>query len=342
MKGNILYLLILSLVCCSISSCNKEVKSNTLIPLIGLSFDSFVEERWIKDRDIFLATAKRLGATVLVQEGDEDPVLQEKQIALMLEKKINSLVVMPNNPDSLTKILLEAKKQNIPVLCYERLARNANVDLFLSFDAEKAGFLQGEGILNKITTGSIAIYNGQKNDPVAEEQHSGVMRALQESIDKNQISIVDDYWPRTQGSQEADDYTRLLIESGKKIDAIIAASDMQAEAIILALSRYRKATIIQVAGVGADISACQRIAEGTQALTVYKPIELLAGTACELSFYLIKNQRVSVHNAISDGTYRIPHYKLAPILVTKENLDTTVIKDGYLRAEDIYRNVIIR
>jgi D-xylose transport system substrate-binding protein len=307
---------------------------------IGLVMDSFVEERWIRDRDIFISTAHRLGAEVILQIGEESPQTQEAQIYFLLEQNIDVLVLIASDPVYLAKAIQEVKHRNIPVLLYERMVFNAGADLYLAYDGALVGELQARSILDQLKSGSVVIYNGVPGDTYAEAVHTGVMSVLEASINEGAIQLISDYWPETTNSEEAFKFMNELLNDNKTIDAIIAVNDLQAEAIIRALAIKRLTGKVAVAGADADLAACQRIIEGTQTMTVYKPIEYIATNAAEMAVYMAKDDRFTIHNAINDGTYRVPYYRLTPIAVTAANMDETVIRDGFHLREDVYRNVL--
>jgi D-xylose transport system substrate-binding protein len=309
-------------------------------PLIGFSMDSLVAERWTRDRDVFMATAKFFGDDVILQIADEDPKTQESQIQYLIDQDVDSLVVVATDTSSLGRIVVEAKRRGIPVLSYERLVLNANTDLYLAFDYATVGKLQAQTVLDRMKRGRIALIDGVRSDPTAETIRSGWMSVLGPAVASKAVTIAGELKPAVFGSEEAYRFTDALCSSGEGIDAVIAASDLFAEAAIRALSVHRLAGKVLVAGVDADLAACQRIAEGTQFLTIYKPIGEIAFKGAELANYLARSERVSVHRAISDGSYRVPFFMLDPVLVTCDNLKTTVIKDGFHLEEDVYRNVI--
>jgi D-xylose transport system substrate-binding protein len=311
--------------------------------------DSFVEERWIRDRDIFISTANRLGAEVILQIGDEDPENQEAQIYFLLEKNIDVLVLIASDPFRLAKAIQEVKRRDIPVLLYERFVFNAGADLYLAYDGEAAGELQARAVLDRMAGTNpgensgprrVLIYNGLSGDTYAEAVHQGIMKVLEEPIKRNRITVAADYWPESSGSGEAFDFMNRFLDTNPPIDGVLAVNDLEAEAIIRALAIKRLAGKVAVAGADADLAACQRIAEGTQTMTVYKPIEYIAASAAQLAIYLAKDDRFTIHNAINDGAFRVPYYKLTPVAVTAVNMDETVIRDGFHLQEDIYRNVL--
>lgn len=309
---------------------------------IGFSMDSFVEERRARDRDVFVAMARDLGATVNVQIGDEDPAIQEEQILFLLDSGVDVLVVIPSDPAGLGRAVAEAKRRGVPILAYDRLILNGNVDLFLAFDDERSGELQAEAFLASQGGGRVALYNGRQSDPNAAAMRNGVLNTLRQGIDAGRVIVVADYESAERRSEEAYQIVDSMLEAGTTFDAVLAVDDMAAEAIIRALSVRRLAGSVFVAGADADLAACQRIAEGTQSMTVYKPIDQIAAKAAELAVYLARGDRVTVHNAIWDGSYRIPFYELEPVSVTAAELMGTVIKDGFHLEEDVYRNVLDR
>jgi len=310
-------------------------------PLIGFSMDSLVAERWTRDRDVFMATAKFFGCDVLLQIADEDPKTQEAQIQYLIDQGVDSLVVVATDTSSVGRIVTEAKRRGIPVLSYERLVLGANTDLYLAFDYATVGKLQAQTVLDRLKgRGRIALIDGVRSDPTAETIRAGWMSVLGPAVESKAVAIVGELKPAVLGSEESYRFTDELCASEEGVDAVIAASDLFAEAAIRALSVHRLAGKVLVAGVDADLAACQRIAEGTQLLTIYKPIGEIAFKGAELANYLARSERVSVHRAISDGTYRVPFFMLDPVLVTRDNLKSTVIKDGFHLEEDVYRNVI--
>jgi D-xylose transport system substrate-binding protein len=339
-----LFGLILAAMVCSACPSKEQHNPGSGGIVIGFVMDSFIEERWSRDRDIFISTARRLGAEVILQTGDGDPQNQEAQIRFLMEKGIDVLVLVASDPRYLAKTIQEVKRQGIPVLLYERLVFDAGADLYLAYDGEAAGELQARAVLDRILAEPgggprrVLIYNGTTGDTYAEAVHRGIMNVLEEPVRNKRINIAADYWPAGPDSGEAFDFMSRFL-NGHAIDGVIAVNDLAAEAIIRALAIKRLAGKTAVAGADADLAACQRIAEGAQTMTVYKPIEYIAASAAQMAIYLAKDDRFTIHNAINDGSYRVPYYKLNPVAVNAFNMDETVIRDGFHLREDIYRNV---
>jgi D-xylose transport system substrate-binding protein len=200
--------------------------------------------------------------------------------------------------------------------------------------------MQAREMLNQVKQGTILLYNGLANDFYAKEVHRGISAALEEPIARGAIRIAEDYWPETSRPEEAFAFVTEYLENHPPMDGIIAINDLQAEAIIRALALKRLAGRVAVIGADADLAACQRIVGGTQVMTVYKPINQIAVTAADLAIDLAEDYRFTIHNAINDGAYRMPYYKLMPVAVTAGNIDETVIFDGFHLRDEVYRNML--
>jgi D-xylose transport system substrate-binding protein len=111
--------------------------------------------------------------------------------------------------------------------------------------------------------------------------------------------------------------------------------------VVHALAEKRLAGKILVVGQDADLEACQRIVEGTQLMTVYKPIEKLAQQAARSAVTLAAGEEISDENLseYDDGTGMIPYLKIDPISVNEGNINDVIIKSGFHLKEDVYLNV---
>lgn len=304
-------------------------------PVIGFSLDSLVVERWQRDLDVFTRAAKELGAELLVEVADQDPAVQEKQVRELALRGIDVLVIVPNDADRLSAVVREVKAKGLPVLSYDRLVRKAGVDLYVSFDNEKVGFLMADAVAKAVPSGSYIIANGAKSDYNAIMLNAGVHKALDAYSGK--ARILEEIWPAAWDSDEVKTEMEAALARYGRVDAVIAGNDMLAEAVIGVLAESRLSA--KVAGQDADLAACQRIAERSQYATVYKPIERLALKAAGFAVMLARGEKIETDSTIEDGEFKVPYVRLEPILVTRETLESTVIKDGFHTAAEIYRNV---
>lgn len=343
--GRILsWLLLTSMLLTTLTVAGCGNASETSVPesqtvKIGFLIDSVVVERWQRDRDIFSARAKELGAEVIVQNCNEDNDAQVRQIRDMTEQGVDVLVVIPYDKNGLSDAIRGARKRGIRVLSYDRLILNAEVDLYVSFDNVRVGELMGAGLLEKAPEGNYVIINGSPRDNNCDMLREGFDKALGTAVAEKRITIVSDTSADAWRPEVAYGTVNGLLDGNTRIDALIAANDGLAGGAIQSLTEHRLAGMVPVVGHDADISACQRIAEGTQYMTVYKPIKELAQSAAEAAVKLAKGEPVAGEDTIFDGTSEVPYIKFQPIRVVRENLVDTVIRDGFHSYEEVFRNV---
>ncbi|QUI22333.1 substrate-binding domain-containing protein [Vallitalea pronyensis] len=304
---------------------------------IGFCADNLVIERWQRDQEIFQAKAKEQDVDVIVYNANEDNATQIKQIRLLIEKQVDVMVVIPYDKNGLKEVIGEAKKAGIKVIAYDRLINHADVDAYISFDNNKVGALQAIELTKVVPKGNYIIINGSPDDNNSFMFRDGYMGVLEPFIASGAINIVEDKWANMWREEYAYDIVQKALNDKMQIDAIIGANDRLAEAAIRALSEKGLGGSIYVAGHDADISACQRIVEGTQYMTVYKPIRLLAESAVELAIDLVNGKPIETDESINNGSYDVPYIKLDVLSVTIDTLEETVINDAFHQREDIYR-----
>jgi D-xylose transport system substrate-binding protein len=314
-----------------------KLKADQETITIGYLSDNLVIERWQRDQEIFRANATKQGAEVLVYNANENNATQIQQIQLLIEKEVDVIVVVPYDRDGLSEIIKEARQAGIKVIAYDRLIRNVEIDAYISFDNVKVGELMAGELLEHVPKGNYVIINGSPDDNNSYMFNEGYMNVLSSEIEKGNIHIVEEIYAEDWREEPAYDLIAKLLDEGQQIDAIIGANDRLAEAAIRALAEEGLAGKVFVAGHDADISACQRIVEGTQHMTVYKPIRTLAEAAVNLAIQFAKGEEPIVHQTIYNGQADVPYIRLDVLSVTKETLDETVIEDGFHRREDVYR-----
>ncbi|GAB4364728.1 MAG: D-xylose ABC transporter substrate-binding protein [Spirochaetales bacterium] len=337
-RNPVLILLILLLTACGSRTRPKEGYK----PVIGLSLDSLVVERWRRDVDLFSKAAEDLDATVKLRIANQDAETQISQVKELMESGIDVLVIIPNDAEKLTEVCKQVKRKGIPVVSYDRLVYEANVDLYISFDNERVGSLMAERAIRIAPRGTYVIVNGARTDNNSLMINRGFHKVLDSELEKGTIQLIGEIWPEDWISDEVRArFEDLMTEKGNPlVDIVLCGNDMLAEAVIQVLSENRLLGATKVFGQDAELAACQRIVEGSQYGTVYKPIDSLALKAAAFAVMLAKREPVKTQFTIYDGRYQVPYIKLEPVLVTRENLESTVIKDGFHRREDVFRNVI--
>jgi D-xylose transport system substrate-binding protein len=307
---------------------------------IGFSMDTFQEERWLKDRDMFKEAAEALGAEVEIMAANGDEAKQNSQAETLIGQGVDILVVVPHNAESTAAIVKKAHSVGIKVLAYDRLIKNSEIDMYVSFDNEKVGELQAQAITKLVPKGKYVYIGGADTDNNAHLFKKGVFKVLQPLIDSGDITIVYDQWSKDWKPANAlVNMEAALKANDNRIDAVIAANDATAGSVIQALAAQGLAGKIPVAGQDAELAGVQRIVEGTQTMTVYKPIRALAETAAALAIRMAKGEKVIAESKVNNGKIEVPSVLLSPIAVDKLNIDETIIADGFHSREDVYRNV---
>jgi D-xylose transport system substrate-binding protein len=303
---------------------------------IGLSFDSFVLERWQRDRDVFVSTAQDLGAEVNVQNANGDVEEQISQIEYLIEKKMDAIVIIAVDSEALSQVLQKAKNAGIIVVAYDRLVRNANVDLYISFDNEKVGRLMAEALVNQVPKGGniITIFG-----PTTDHNVTLAEQGFRDVMEGANFNIVYSVNAKEWLAEEAFHAVNAALDENPQIDGVMCGNDNLASEAVRALSENRLAGKVVVTGQDADLVACQRIVEGTQTMTVYKPVDQLAKSAAEYVIKLITGEKIDVEDTIDDGSNKVPYVKLEPIAVNKDNINEVIIEGGFQREEDVYLNV---
>lgn len=297
------------------------------------------EERWQRDVDALKAKAKAEGAEILFRSANNNIDTQISQVENLLSKGIDILIIVAQDYERSQQAVQLARNKGIRVICYDRLIRNANTDFYVSFDNIKVGEYMASLMVSKVPKGNYIIINGARTDNNSFMYNKGYKNILGKYIYEGSIKIVDEVWANDWNPEDAYRCVDKALRAGKKIDAVIAANDGLAGSAIEALSKKHLEGKVPVAGHDADISGCQRVAEGTQLLTVYKPIDQLAAKAIDVAMGLLKNDYYACNKVINDGEYDIPYEVVEPVAVTKDSLIDTVINSGFHKLEDVYKHV---
>jgi D-xylose transport system substrate-binding protein len=311
-----------------------QVLADAKNPKIGFSIDDLRVERWARDRDYFIAAAGQLGAKVFVQSADASEQKQIAQIENLISRGVDVLVIVPYNATVLNNAIREAKKANIKVVSYDRLALNADIDAYISFDNKAVGEMQARGVVALKPKGSYYLLGGAPTDNNAKMLREGQMTVLQPLIDKGDIKVVGKQWVKDWSPSEAMSIVEnALTANGNKIDAIVASNDATAGGAIQALAAQKLSGKVPVSGQDADLAAVKRVIAGSQAMTVYKPLKLLASEAAKLSVQLVRNEKPAYNAQYDNGFKKVSTLLLKPTALTKANVDILVTDGFYTKAQ---------
>lgn len=304
---------------------------------IGFSMDTLKEERWQRDKQLVEQRAKEVGASLDVQVANGDDAVQTKQADNMLTKGVDVLIVAPHNGEIAASIVEAAHRHGVPVISYDRLIRNADVDLYISHQVVRMGEMQAEYALQHVPKGNYVLIGGSPTDYNAILLRQGQMNILKPAIDRGDVKVISEQFAREWKAEEALRITEdALTKTGNNIQAVVASNDGTAGGAVSALEAAGLAGKVLVTGQDAQKDALQRIVKGTQTMTVYKSIQPLAFGAVDAAVKLAHNEKIDTHDKVNNGKKDVPSILLSPVSVDKANLDATVIKDGYHTHAEIY------
>ena len=306
---------------------------------IGLTVDSFVIERWVRDRDVFVATAREMGADVNVQDAGADAKEQISQIEYFISKQVDVIVVIARDCGVLSDVIQKAQSAGIPVISYDRMINNANTDLYISFDNRKVGEIMAQALIDAIPQGGdIFMIQGSASDNNVHMLKKGFDDVLEDTNLKVVYEANCDGWT----AELAVGYMEEALEKYPHVKGIMCGNDDIASQVVQVLAENQMAGNVVVVGQDGDLAACQRIVEGTQYMTAFKPIEDLAREAAKYAVEIGSGKEPKelegVTETVNDGTYDIPSRILEPIAVTKENIDEVIIDGGFHRRDEVYLN----
>lgn len=340
---------------CSYNSTPKKVADKKKSINIGLCFDSFVIERWLRDRDTFVTAAKELGAKVNVQNANGDVKEQISQIDYLISQNVDVIVIIAVDCEAISDAVKRAKNKGISVISYDRLIKNVATDLYISFDNETVGRDMGKAMKHALPHGGkIFEINGSS----ADDNVIRVEKAFKQEISKAGIDIVYSDYCKGWSAKAAGEYVEKALEKYPDVDGIMCGNDDLASEVARVLSENRLSGKVALIGQDADLLACQRIVEGTQKMTEFKKVEELAKTAAYFAVKIAKGEKYYkagdsgqkkdkdkkssdyiATKKIDNGKSLIPYYSLKPVMVTKNNLDSVIIDSGFHTKEEVYLNV---
>lgn len=321
------------LLCATAAFASKEK------PLIGLSLDTLKEERWQHDRDTFTAAAEKLGAKVIVQSANSDDTRQVRDIESLISRGVDVLVVVPHNGAAMTRAVKSANQAKIPVISYDRLILNADIAYYLSFDNVKVGEAQATYLTSHLPEDRpariVRIY-GAPTDNNAKLFKQGQDNILDPLIKSGKIVVVHEDWALDWKPEVAKRIMNAAItKAGREIDAVLASNDGTAGGAIQSLVEEGLGGKVLVTGQDADLAACQRIMRGTQAMTVYKPLKTLATNAARIAVAVARGEKPDATSTVDNGLKQVPSIFEQIVSVNKDNLQSTVVADGFHSAADL-------
>lgn len=309
---------------------------------IGFAMATLEEERWVRDKEAFEAHCKNLNVECVVTVANKRADKQANDVDILLTQGVNVLVIAPHDATQAAAMVDKAKAKGVPVISYDRLINSDKIDLYISHQVPVIGRKIAEYALAKVPKGNYVMVYGDSKDNNALIMKKEYFAVLQPAIDRGDIKLVSDQHATDWKAEEALKIVEnALTQNSNNIQAIVASNDGTASGAIAALNKKGLAGTVLVTGQDAQIDALQSIAEGKQTMTVYKPIIPLASQAVEAAIKLARKEPLTGAAPFMNDALKkeIPAILLEVQSVDKDNLMTTVIKDGYATYDDVYKNV---
>ncbi|MDL9980647.1 sugar ABC transporter substrate-binding protein [Microbacterium sp. ASV49] len=286
------------------------------------------------DRPLFEKRVAQLGHySVLYSNADQDAAAQKQQAESALAAGAQVLVLDPVDSKAAASIVSSARAQNVPVISYDRLISGGGLAYYVSFDNEKVGKLQATALVEALRAagkpvGGILMVNGSPTDSNA----ALFRRGAHSVIDTSGLTVLNEYDTPDWSPDKAQDWVAgQIAQYGSRIAGVYAANDGVAGGAIAA---FKAAGITQppfVTGQDAELTAVQRIVVGDQYMTVYKAIQPEAYRAAEAAVDLIKGKKITAPST----TAGVPTTLLNPVAVRVDDIESTIIADGFWKASDI-------
>jgi D-xylose transport system substrate-binding protein len=311
--------------------------------VIGVSWSNFQEERYKIDEAAMKTAIAAAGDTYIAADAQSSAQKQLTDIESLIAQRANVLIVLAQDSSAVAPAVQKAVDEGIPVIGYDRLIENPDA-FYITFDNKEVGRMQARGVMAAKPEGNYAFIKGSSADPNADFLFSGQMDVLKDAIASGKIKNVGeaytDAWLPANAQKNME---QMLTKTNNKIDAVVASNDGTAGGAIAALAGQGLAGAVPVSGQDGDHAALNRIARGTQTVSVWKDSRALGKKAIEVAVLLADGNKMSeVPGAVkfTGGTKKIPMNTLllTPVPITKDNLDI-VIDAGWIKKDEVCQGV---
>jgi D-xylose transport system substrate-binding protein len=302
--------------------------------------DTKSSDRWEKaDRRFFEEAFKAAGLSdddFLINNAQGDPATQRSQAEQAITEGAKVILLTNLDSGSGAAIIDASKAAGATMIDYDRLTLNGDADYYVSGDATEAGRLQGQGLIDDLDEGAIAMLHGAPTDSFATDLQKGYKEVLQPKLDSGDYTLAaEQAVPNWDGQQALTIFEQMLQKTGNEIDGVVAANDTLANSVISAL-QARNLDLIPVTGLDATAQAVQHILAGEQSMTVYFSIKDQATKAANLAVQIARGEEpTGVETEVDNGTKKVPTIFLKPVTIRKDNIADTVIADDFVSWDDV-------
>ncbi|MBH0238315.1 D-xylose ABC transporter substrate-binding protein [Methylobrevis albus] len=334
---------ILSVLTAAVLSATAITSSHAADLVVGVSWSNFQEERWKTDEAAIKAALEAAGATYISADAQSSAAKQLTDVESLIAQGANALIILAQDAEAIAPAVEQAQNEGIPVVGYDRLIEIPSA-YYITFDNKEVGRIQAREVFKVAPEGNYIFIKGSASDPNADFLFSGQMEVLKDALDSGAIKNVgeaySDGWLPANAQKNTEQF---LTAANNDVVAVVASNDGTAGGAIAALSAQGLAGSVAVSGQDADFAALNRVALGTQTVSVWKDSRELGKKAAEIAVALAGGTALDA----VDGTTKFSGGPkgaemnstfLTPLAITKDNLNV-VIDAGWVSKEVVCQGV---
>jgi D-xylose transport system substrate-binding protein len=310
---------------------------------VGVSWSNFQEERWKTDEAAIKAALEAVGAKYISADAQSSATKQLTDVESLIAQGADALIILAQDSDAIGPAVQKATDEGIPVVGYDRLIENPEA-FYITFDNKEVGRMQARAVFAVQPTGNYVFIKGSAADPNADFLRSGQQEVLQEALDSGAIVNVGEAYTDGWIPENAQrNMEQILTANDNDVDAVVASNDGTAGGVVAALAAQGLAGSVPVSGQDGDQAALNRVARGTQTVSVWKDARELGRVAGEIAVSLANGAAMdSIDGSVMfDGGPKgvsMNSFFLAPSPITRDNLDV-VIDSGWVSKEVVCQGV---
>ncbi len=310
---------------------------------VGVSWSNFQEERWKTDEAAIKAALEAAGNKYISADAQTSAAKQLTDIESLIAQGANALIVLAQDSEAIAPAIEKATAEGIPVVGYDRLIENPDA-YYITFDNKEVGRMQAREVFKAKPEGNYVFIKGASTDPNSDFLYSGQIEVLKEAIDAGKIKNVGeaytDGWKPEAAQKNMEQF---LTANNNAVDAVVSSNDGMAGGVVAALEAQGLAGSVPVSGQDGDKAALNRVALGTQTVSVWKDSRELGKKAAEIANELAAGKSMdeiegTVKFSGGPKGVEMNSYFIAPLPITKENLNV-VIDAGWISKEEACQGV---
>ena len=301
---------------------------------IAVSWKIFQEERWKRDEAVIKAIVEAAGDKYISSDAQGSAAKQLTDIESLIAQGADVLLIVPFDSEAILPAVDKASAEGIPMIAYDVQIEHPD-SLYVTFDNIGVGRLMAKEMLKVKDSGNFAFIKGDPGDPNATFLFQGIMEVLKPNMDAGKIKNVgeafSDGWKPENAQRNME---QMLTANDNKIDAVISENDGMAGGVVAALAAQGMAGSVPVTGQDGDLAALNRVAIGTQLVSIWKDSRALGKVAAEAALMLANGKALKdiPGTAPFSGGKRgvtVTSILLAPTAITKDTLGK-VIDAGWI------------